>query len=167
MAKEAAPSHKMVRRIWTAFGLRPHRRERFKLSSDPLFVDKVRDIVGLYLRHDRALRRARRSQWIRHRQMLQTPAGEGVPALPQGNRHRRARRPRHPHRHGQLRHPQNQGGQGLAGPPSPISCALHPDLGVVDQSDRTVVRRSNPRLGDTPPPPCRSNFMWRTLDSGG
>ncbi len=36
-------------RIWRAFGLRPHRAETFKLSTDPLFIDKVRDIVGLYL----------------------------------------------------------------------------------------------------------------------
>src|SRR6185436_19396387 len=36
-------------RIWRAFGLQPHRVETFKLSTDPLFVDKVRDIVGLYL----------------------------------------------------------------------------------------------------------------------
>jgi len=42
-------SHTTVRRIWTAFGLQPHRSQSFKLSSDPLFVDKVRDIVGLYL----------------------------------------------------------------------------------------------------------------------
>jgi len=49
MAKEAGLSHTTVRRIWTAFGLQPHRQERFKLSSDPLFVEKVRDIVGLYL----------------------------------------------------------------------------------------------------------------------
>jgi len=49
MAKEAGLSHTSIRRIWTAFGLQPHREERFKLSSDPLFVDKVRDIVGLYL----------------------------------------------------------------------------------------------------------------------
>jgi hypothetical protein len=35
--------------MWTAFGLQPHRSQTFKLSSDPLFVDKVRDIVGLYL----------------------------------------------------------------------------------------------------------------------
>jgi hypothetical protein len=34
---------------WAAFGLQPHRSQTFKLSSDPLFVDKVRDIVGLYL----------------------------------------------------------------------------------------------------------------------
>lgn len=49
MAAEAGLSHTTIRRIWTAFGLQPHRMEVFKLSSDPLFVDKVRDIVGLYL----------------------------------------------------------------------------------------------------------------------
>ena len=38
-----------VSRIWRAFGLRPHRAETFKLSSDPAFVEKVRDVVGLYL----------------------------------------------------------------------------------------------------------------------
>lgn len=39
-------SHTTIRRIWTAFGLQPHRSETFKLSSDPLFVDKVRDSSG-------------------------------------------------------------------------------------------------------------------------
>ncbi len=43
------PSHTTIRRMWSAFGLQPHRSQTFKLSSDPLFVDKVRDIVGLYL----------------------------------------------------------------------------------------------------------------------
>src|ERR1051325_6493297 len=38
-----------IHRIWQAFGLQPHRSETFKLSADPLFVEKVRDIVGLYL----------------------------------------------------------------------------------------------------------------------
>jgi hypothetical protein len=38
-----------VRRIWRAFSLQPHRTETFKLSTDPQFVEKVRDIVGLYL----------------------------------------------------------------------------------------------------------------------
>jgi putative transposase len=38
-----------VHRIWQAFGLQPHRQKQFKLSSDPFFVEKVRDIVGLYL----------------------------------------------------------------------------------------------------------------------
>jgi transposase len=42
-----APS--TIHRIWRAFGLQPHRAETFKLSSDPLFAEKVRDIVGLYL----------------------------------------------------------------------------------------------------------------------
>ena len=49
MAGATGLSHTTIRRIWTAFGLQPHRSETFKLSSDPLFVDKVRDIVGLYL----------------------------------------------------------------------------------------------------------------------
>lgn len=56
MAKEVGLSHTTVRRIWTAFGLQPHRTETFKLSTDPLFVEKVRDIIGLYLSPpDRAL----------------------------------------------------------------------------------------------------------------
>ena len=56
MARESGLSHTTVRRIWTAFSVQPHRSETFKLSSDPLFVDKVRDIVGLYLSPpDRAL----------------------------------------------------------------------------------------------------------------
>jgi transposase len=49
MANATGFSHTTIRRIWTAFGLQPHRSQTFKLSSDPLFVDKVRDIVGLYL----------------------------------------------------------------------------------------------------------------------
>src|SRR5215208_658087 len=45
-----------VQRVWRAFGLKPHRTEGFQLSSDPEFVEKVRDIVGLYLSPpDRAL----------------------------------------------------------------------------------------------------------------
>ena len=47
LAKQAGLSHSTVGRIWRAFGLQPHRSETFKLSRDPLFVDKVRDIVGL------------------------------------------------------------------------------------------------------------------------
>jgi transposase len=49
MAREVGLSQTAVSRIWRAFGLQPHRQETFKLSSDPLFVEKVRDIVGLYL----------------------------------------------------------------------------------------------------------------------
>lgn len=50
MAKSAGMSHSTVGRIWRAFGLQPHRVESFRLSQDPLLVEKVRDIVGLYMR---------------------------------------------------------------------------------------------------------------------
>src|SRR4051794_34184592 len=49
MAKASGVSVSTVHRIWRAFSLQPHRSETFKLSTDPLFVEKVRDIVGLYL----------------------------------------------------------------------------------------------------------------------
>ena len=49
MAKASGVSTSTVHRIWRAFSLQPHRTETFKLSTDPQFVDKVRDIVGLYL----------------------------------------------------------------------------------------------------------------------
>ena len=49
MAKATGMSQSAVSRIWRAFGLKPHLIDTFKLSSDPLFVDKVRDIVGLYI----------------------------------------------------------------------------------------------------------------------
>src|SRR5439155_7782743 len=49
MARRCELSQTAVSRIWRAFALRPHRVETFKLSKDPLFIEKVRDIVGLYL----------------------------------------------------------------------------------------------------------------------
>jgi transposase len=49
MAAQVGLSREAVGRIWRAFGLQPHRQETWKLSKDPLFVDKVRDVVGLYL----------------------------------------------------------------------------------------------------------------------
>ena len=49
MAKQARLSAPTVHRIWHAFGLQPQRQRHFKLSPDPFFVEKVRDIVGLYL----------------------------------------------------------------------------------------------------------------------
>jgi transposase len=56
MAQASGLSRSAVHRIWRAFALQPHRTETFKLSADPLFIEKVRDIVGLYLRPpDRAL----------------------------------------------------------------------------------------------------------------
>jgi transposase len=56
MAKTLGLSQTAVGRIWRAFGLQPHRHETFKLSTDPFFIEKVRDIVGLYLNPpDRAI----------------------------------------------------------------------------------------------------------------
>jgi transposase len=49
MAAASGMSQSAVSRIWRAFGLKPHQTEAFKLSPDPQFIDKVRDIVGLYL----------------------------------------------------------------------------------------------------------------------
>ena len=49
LARKVGISHMAVSRIWRAFGLQPHREETFKLSPDPLLVEKVRDIVGLYM----------------------------------------------------------------------------------------------------------------------
>jgi transposase len=56
MAKSAGLSQTAVSRIWRAFGLKPHLHETFKFSTDPYFVEKVRDVVGLYLNPpDRAI----------------------------------------------------------------------------------------------------------------
>lgn len=49
MARATGMSQSAISRIWRAFSLKPHRQDTFKLSKDPLFIEKVRDIVGLYL----------------------------------------------------------------------------------------------------------------------
>lgn len=49
MAAEVGLTQSAVHRIWRAFGLAPHRQDNWKLSKDPQFVAKVRDVVGLYL----------------------------------------------------------------------------------------------------------------------
>jgi len=49
MARAAGLSQTAIARIWRTFGLKPHLTATFKLSTDPLFVPKVRDVVGLYL----------------------------------------------------------------------------------------------------------------------
>src|SRR5690625_3482968 len=49
MAQAAGVSHMTVQRVWSTFALQPHRQRHFKLSTDPYFAEKVRDVVGLYL----------------------------------------------------------------------------------------------------------------------
>jgi len=70
MAKEVDMSQITIWRIWNAFSLRLHRAESFKLSTDPLLVEKIRDIVGLYLDPPKSAvvlwsRRSRRSRRLR------------------------------------------------------------------------------------------------------
>lgn len=56
MAKATGLSQATIGRIWRAFGLQPHRTDTFKLSTDPFFIEKVRDVAGLYLNPpDRAI----------------------------------------------------------------------------------------------------------------
>ena len=84
MAKKAGLSQTAIVRIWHAFGLRPHRVEDFKFSKDPQFVEKVRDIVGLYMNPpDRAivLRVYEKSQvQALNRTQPILPLAPGVPA---------------------------------------------------------------------------------------
>lgn len=49
MARQTGLSQSTVSRVWRAFGLQPHRSQTFTLSRDPYFVDRVHDVVGLYL----------------------------------------------------------------------------------------------------------------------
>src|SRR3954452_22224454 len=73
MAREGGLTQSAVLRIWQAFGLQPHRQQTWKLSRDPQFIDKVGDVVGLYLDPpERAvvlvsMRSPRSSPWIRPR----------------------------------------------------------------------------------------------------
>ena len=86
LARVVGMSRSTVGRVWRAFGLQPHRSEAFKLSTDPLFVEKVRDIVGLYLDPPaRAL-----VLCVDEKPQIQAVEGT-APALPM--------RPGHPERH--------------------------------------------------------------------
>lgn len=177
MGKEIGRAPSTVHRIWRAFGLQPHRVETFELSSDPLVVEKVRDIVGLYLapperavvlsvdeksqvqaldrtqpllpmRPGQAERRThdykrngttsllaalRRESRDRHRPMHAPAPRQRVPQIPRRGRAQRALRPRRSHRHGQLRNAQDQAHPQLVCETAPLACALHPDIGIVDQ----------------------------------
>ena len=64
MAKATGMSQSAVSRIWRAFGLKPHLVETFKLSPDPLFIEKVRDIVGLYVNPPEACARVVRGREV-------------------------------------------------------------------------------------------------------
>ena len=84
MADQVGLSQTAIARIWRAFGLQPHRAENFKLSKDPQFIEKVRDIVGLYMNpphHAIVLCVDEKSQvQALNRTQPILPLGPGVPA---------------------------------------------------------------------------------------
>ena len=183
MAAETGFSHTTIRRMWAAFGLQPHRSQTFKLSGDPLFVEKVRDIVGLYLSPpNRAIVLS-----IDEKSQIQAldreqPVLPMMPGVPERRTHSYVRHgttslfaaldvasgfvigkcyKRHRaveflkflkeidaqvpegldvHIVGQLRHPQDTQDQSVARPSAALSCPLHADFRIVDQSGRALVR---------------------------
>ena len=205
MAAETGLSHTTIRRIWAAFGLQPHRSETFKLSTDPLFVDKVQDIVGLYMSPpNRAVvlcvdEKSQIQALDREQPVL--PMAPGVPErrthtyIRNGTtslfaaldiatgavigkcykRHRAtefldflkridAEMPEGPDVHlrdGQLCHPQDAEDQGLAGAPPALACSLHTNIGVLDQSGRTVVCRADAQAVATRRPPIHRGTRSR------
>ena len=187
MAKEVGHAPSTMHRIWRAFGLQPHRVETFKLSSDPLFVEKVRDIVGLYLtpperavvlcvdeksqiqaldrtqpllpmRPGQAERRTH--DYKRHGTTslfaaLDVKAGKVIGKCIARHRAQEFRRfldevernvpgrSRHPSRHGQLRHAQDQADPRLVRQTPALARPLHADLGVLDQPGRALLRAAH------------------------
>jgi transposase len=163
MAREVGVTQNAVLRIWHAYGLKPHLQDTFKLSTDPWFVDKVHDIVGLYLNPPeravvlcvdeksqiQALDRTQPILPLRgagpdHRQGPRSPASppprDRVQEIPAGHRRRSPRAPGRPPRARQLLHAQDAVDQALARRPSALQAALHADVELVDQPRRTLVR---------------------------
>lgn len=101
MARASGLSVSTVHRIWQAFSLQPHRSETFKLSTDPLFVEKVRDIIGLYLNHRigqwccASMRNRRSRPWIVPNRCCQCARGRssGAPMTTSGMEQPRCSRP--------------------------------------------------------------------------
>jgi transposase len=180
MAERTGLSRSSIGRIWRDFGLQPHRSETFKLSTDPLFVEKVIDVVALYHHPPQkavVLCTDEKSQ-VQALDRSQ-PVLPMMPGMPERRTHDYVRNGitslfaafniadgtvisqlHRKHRAiefrkflttidktvpagldvRQLRHPQDPGDQDLAGPPSPLHPAPHPDLLQLAQPGRTLVR---------------------------
>ena len=183
-AAQRAVASRRIGRIWQAFELKPHLADAFKLSNDPLFVEKVYDVVGLYLNPPegavvlcvdeksqvQALARSqpafpmmpgmpekRTHDYVRHGTtslfaafniadgtVISEPAPPAprhrVQEVPDQDRHGGPRAPGGPPDLRQLRHPQDPRDQDLAGRAPAVPPALHPDLLLLDQPGRAVVR---------------------------
>ncbi len=151
LAAQSGFSPTSVHRYIRLFRLQPHRSKSLKLSNDPFFVEKVRDIVGLYLAppHHDALCRAPRRQRQGPRTVQAPPSSPGVPRLPAAHRSQRPGAPRRAPDLRQLRDAQAPEGARLAGAPPAPPPALHPDLRLLAQSGRALVRAHHP-AGDPP-----------------
>ena len=119
MASETGLSQTTISRMWRTFGLQPHRSESFKLSADPLFIEKTRYVVGLDMSPpENAILRS---------------------ALPAAHRRRNTERLGHPPRARQLRHTQVAAGSAMVFPSSAIRRTLHANELKLAQSGRTVL----------------------------
>jgi transposase len=186
MAKVVGISASSVQRIWRAHGLQPHRVKPFKISTDPQFVDKLHDIVGLYVdppAHAVVLSVDEKSQiqaldrtqpglpmkkgragtmthdYKRHGtttlfaalnvldgtvigRNMQRPA-PGIHPIPQHSRSAGAGRKAGPCHRRQLCHPQTSQGSPVAAPASPLDLPLYPDLGLLAQRRRGLLRQAH------------------------
>src|SRR5512144_205479 len=198
MAKRSGLSSSTIGRIWRAFELKPHRTDGFKLSNDPLFVEKVYDVVGLYLdppesavvlsvdekSQVQALSRSqpafpmmpgmpekRTHDYVRHGTTTLFAAfnvadgtvisethrrHRGVQEVPGHDRPRGAGGPGRASGVRQLRHAQAPDREAVAGRPPPVPHPLHPDLLLVDQPGRTLVRLHHRRPAAAQRPPQRA-----------
>src|SRR5713101_2994192 len=163
MAGQTRLSKSTVHRIWRAFGLEPHRQRHFKLSTDPFFVEKVRDIVGLYLHPpENAVvlcvdEKSQIQALERTQPMLPIGLGYVEGVTHDYRRHGTTTlfaaldtakgtvltRCRQRHRR-QLRHPQASARPALAGGAATLSCALHSHLRLLAQSGGNLVQPHHP-----------------------
>ena len=187
MAKASGLGRTTIQQIWRAFGLQPHRTETFKLSTDPLLIEKVRDIVGLYMHPPthavvfcvdeksqiQALDRTqpvlpmrpgqverRTHDYRRHGTTtlfaaLNVKTSEVITQFHQRHRSTEFRQfldaidaavpaaPRRAPDHGQLRHAQDAADSELVRQAAALSRPLHPDLRVVAEPRRALVRRAD------------------------
>jgi len=140
MAAATGMSQSAISRIWRAFALKPHRTEAFKLSPDPQFIEKVRDIVGLYLNPpDAAV-----VLCVDEKSQIQA-LDRTAPVLPllEPDRALGARAARRPRRARQLLDPQDSLDPALAHAPPALHAALHAHLQLVAEPRRALVRRAD------------------------
>ena len=189
MAAASGVSASSVRRIWRAHGLQPHRVRRFKLSRDPRFVEKVQDVVGLYIdppRHALVLSADEKSQiQAVERTQPGLPMADGAPATQTHDYTRHGTTTlfaalslldgtvfghcaaRHRYQEfihflgtvevavpvGQevhvvldkLCHPQASEGAGVTGEAPALGLPLHPDLGLMAECGRELLRQAHPQ----------------------